>query len=293
MHGSLWRHLLGDFSATRTPLEWPAIEGGAGLFQPIHRYLPGADPMRAQRYLESDDCPRPGMRGITIAPRRNYDLHARGSSSAPAATFIDAIRTHPIVIDKPSERRRVNGRHLREDRHRNRCCFRHRPGHCGRARRGGCELDEFTGDSVMALFGLDTNGPDACRQALAAARRMSTRLVALDEELAPDLRAPLAMGVGVHFGPAIVGDMGDGRWRSLTAVGDTVNTASRLEALCKVYHSELVVSDDLLACAGAEFQHARPQEIEIRKRGRSRGGWRYRPGSVPRPFAAFRPRQRI
>jgi len=96
----------------------------------------------------------------------------------------------------------------------------------------------------------------ACRQALAAARRMSTQLVALNEELAPDLRVPLAMGVGVHFGPAIVGDMGDGRWRSLTAVGYTVNTASRLEALCKVYHCELVVSDDLLACAGAEFRHA-------------------------------------
>jgi adenylate cyclase len=130
----------------------------------------------------------------------------------------------------------------------------------------GGRVDKFTGDGVMALFGLDTNGPEACRQALAAARRMSTQLVALNEELAPDLRAPLAMGVGVHFGPAIVGDMGDGRWRSLTAVGDTVNTASRLEALCKVYHCELVVSDDLLACAGAEFRHAGAQEVEIRGR---------------------------
>jgi adenylate cyclase len=130
----------------------------------------------------------------------------------------------------------------------------------------GGRVDKFTGDGVMALFGLDTNGPNACRQALAAARQMSTELVALNKELAPDLPAPLAMGVGIHFGPAIVGDMGDGGWRSLTAVGDTVNTASRLEALCKVYHCELVVSDDLLACAGPEFQHARPQEVEIRGR---------------------------
>jgi adenylate cyclase len=132
--------------------------------------------------------------------------------------------------------------------------------------RAGGRVDKFTGDGVMALFGLETNGPNACRQALAAARQMSTQLVALNEEIAPDLRAPLAMGVGVHFGPAIVGEMGDGGWRSLTAVGDTVNTASRLEALCKLYHCELVVSDDLLVCAGAEFQHARPQEVEIRGR---------------------------
>ncbi len=130
----------------------------------------------------------------------------------------------------------------------------------------GGRVDKFTGDGVMALFGLETDGPHACRQALAAARHMSTQLVGLNEALAPDLPAPLAMGVGVHFGPAIVGDMGDGRWRSLTAVGDTVNTASRLEALCKVYHCELVVSEDLLACAGAEFQHAGAQEVEIRGR---------------------------
>jgi adenylate cyclase len=130
----------------------------------------------------------------------------------------------------------------------------------------GGRVDKFTGDGVMALFGLETDSPEACRQALAAARHMSTQLVALNEALAPDLHALLAMGVGVHFGPAIVGDMGDGGWRSLTAVGDTVNTASRLEALCKVYHCELVVSDDLLACAGAGSRDARPQEVEIRGR---------------------------
>jgi adenylate cyclase len=130
----------------------------------------------------------------------------------------------------------------------------------------GGRVDKFTGDGVMALFGLDADGPVACRQALAAARAMSVQLVALNAALAPDLRAPLAMGIGLHFGPAIVGDMGDGRWRSLTAVGDTVNTASRLEALCKVYDCELVVSDDLLASAGVELQDARPQEVEIRGR---------------------------
>jgi adenylate cyclase len=49
-------------------------------------------------------------------------------------------------------------------------------------------------------------------------------------------------------------------------VGDTVNTASRLEALCKIYDCELVVSDDLFACAGAAFPDTKPQEVEIRGR---------------------------
>jgi adenylate cyclase len=130
----------------------------------------------------------------------------------------------------------------------------------------GGRVDKFTGDGVMALFGLQTDGLDACRQALAAARHMSIQLVVLNEALAPDLHAPLAMGIGIHFGPAIVGDIGDRGWRSLTAVGDTVNTASRLEALCKVYDCELVVSDELLAVSGVEFQNARPRGVKIRGR---------------------------
>jgi adenylate cyclase len=130
----------------------------------------------------------------------------------------------------------------------------------------GGRVDKFTGDGVMALFGLEADGVTACRQALGAAREMSIQLVALNKALAPELNAPLTMGIGLHFGSAIVGDMGDGRWRSLTAVGDTVNTASRLETLCKVYECELVVSGVLLASAGVEFQEARPQEVKIRGR---------------------------
>jgi adenylate cyclase len=130
----------------------------------------------------------------------------------------------------------------------------------------GGRVDKFTGDGLMALFGLKTDGPEACRQALAASRHMSTQLLALNEALAPDLYAPLAMGVGIHFGSTIVGEIGDGAWRSLTAVGNTVNAASRLEALCKDYNCELVVSDDLRACAGVEFKDARPLAVEIRGR---------------------------
>ena len=118
----------------------------------------------------------------------------------------------------------------------------------------GGRVDKFTGDGVMALFGLEADGVTACRQALGAAREMSIQLVALNKALAPELNAPLTMGIGLHFGSAIVGDMGDGRWRSLTAVGDTVNTASRLETLCKVYECELVVSGVLLASAAWSFR---------------------------------------
>ena len=62
----------------------------------------------------------------------------------------------------------------------------------------GGRVDKFMGDGVMALFGLAGDGPEACRQALQAARLMSQALVKLNGALAPDLDAPLAM---VHFLP--------------------------------------------------------------------------------------------
>jgi adenylate cyclase len=130
----------------------------------------------------------------------------------------------------------------------------------------GGRVDKFIGDGVMALFGLETDAPDACRQALTASRLMSIRLVELNRVLAPDLDGPLRMGLGIHFGPAIVGEIGIQGMRPLTAVGDTVNTASRLESLCKLYDCELVVSEDLIACAGVDVQGAHRWEVEIRGR---------------------------
>ena len=128
----------------------------------------------------------------------------------------------------------------------------------------GGQVDKFMGDGVMALFGLDGDGPLACRRALNAARLMSLALVELNQALAPDLDAPLAMGVGLHFGAAIVGEMGYGGRRSLTAIGDTINTASRLEELCKAYNCELVLSEDVLACSGLVLTGADRRHIEIR-----------------------------
>ncbi|MGH6959354.1 MAG: adenylate/guanylate cyclase domain-containing protein, partial [Dongiaceae bacterium] len=93
----------------------------------------------------------------------------------------------------------------------------------------GGQLDKFIGDGVMALFGVGSRPSEGCRRALAAARRMSESLRELNRSLANDVAEPLRIGIGIHAGPAIVGEMGHGRATSVTAVGDTVNTASRLE----------------------------------------------------------------
>lgn len=130
----------------------------------------------------------------------------------------------------------------------------------------GGRLDKFVGDGIMALFGIESEAPVAARRALAAARAMSLALERLNTQLQGDLREPLRMGIGLHMGPAIVGEMGYGETTGLTAIGDTVNVASRLEAATKELDVELVVADELLARAGVSLEEAATHDLAVRGR---------------------------
>jgi adenylate cyclase len=118
----------------------------------------------------------------------------------------------------------------------------------------------------MALFGLNGSVLQSADQALTAARAMRARLDDLNVAFAGNLDAPLRMGIGIHIGPAIVGEIGYGRTRSLTAVGDTVNIASRLQGLSKDHGCDLLVSEALLRAAGFDPMNAAQLETEIRGR---------------------------
>lgn len=130
----------------------------------------------------------------------------------------------------------------------------------------GGRLDKFIGDGVMAIFGLSQEPQVACRQALDAARRMALALADLNEAMSGDLDQPLRIGIGLHAGPAIVGEMGYARAAQITAIGDTVNTASRLEALTKEFAVELVVSQELLDRADIDLGETPRHDVEIRGR---------------------------
>jgi len=132
----------------------------------------------------------------------------------------------------------------------------------------GGHVDKFIGDGVMALFGTGehTDTATACREAIEAARGMSLALEALNKTLVHDLERPLRIGIGIHVGPAIVGEMGYAGATTLTAIGDAVNTASRLESLTKDFKCELVVSQDVAARAGLDLDMWPVMETEIRGR---------------------------
>jgi adenylate cyclase len=130
----------------------------------------------------------------------------------------------------------------------------------------GGRIDKFIGDGVMALFGLDSGVEAGCREALVAAKDMAERMQSLNDALGHDVTGPLRIGIGIHTGPAIVGEMGYGAAVSITAVGDSVNTASRIEALTKTYACELVISEAVASRAGIDVGSAPSHEIEIRGR---------------------------
>jgi adenylate cyclase len=117
--------------------------------------------------------------------------------------------------------------------------------------RSGGRVDKFLGDGLMALFGTQDGG-DPCRQALEAALAMQRDLAAMNDQLGTAVGARFRLGVGIHFGPAIVGEIGAGASASVTAIGDTVNIAARLEQLTKAADVPLVVSADVLAQAGLD-----------------------------------------
>ena len=130
----------------------------------------------------------------------------------------------------------------------------------------GGHVDKFIGDGVMALFGLRDGPKWGAIGALTAARLMHERLAQLNQDLASELSQKLRLGIGIHTGHAIVGDMGYGEATQLTAIGDVVNTASRLESLTKEHACELVISADTARHAGLALDDLPRATITIRGR---------------------------
>lgn len=124
-------------------------------------------------------------------------------------------------------------------------------------------VNKFLGDGLLALFGAPEPQEDHARRAVRAALRIVDRAAAMSA----DGRFPgLRIGVGIHTGEAVVGDLGGAR-REFTAIGDVVNVAARVEALNKEHHTSILITEDVRTHlgAGAELSAMPPTEI----RGRS------------------------
>src|SRR6267142_1643955 len=104
-------------------------------------------------------------------------------------------------------------------------------------RHGGI-VNKFLGDGFLALFGAPFEAADAAQRAVSAAREMLAAMDNVNEANS----WPLRIGIGIHFGEVVAGNIGSPRRKEYTVIGDTVNFASRLEALNKDFNSQFLIS---------------------------------------------------
>ena len=136
----------------------------------------------------------------------------------------------------------------------------------GAIKRAGGIPNQFTGDGVMALFGVDSGLAEGCRRALLSAGKIVEAVREVSRSLANELKGPLRIGIGIHAGSAVIGLMGYGDSVDLTAVGDTVHVASRLEQLTKDYNCELVISEEVARRAGVDVSGYPRHLLTLRNR---------------------------
>jgi adenylate cyclase len=127
-------------------------------------------------------------------------------------------------------------------------------------RHGGI-VNKFLGDGFLALFGAPLEASDAAHRAAAAGREM---LAAMDR-INAQTSWPLRIGIGIHFGEVVAGNIGSPRRKEYTVIGDTVNFASRLEALNKEFGSQLLISASVREALGEDGDDAVALgEVEVR-----------------------------
>jgi len=116
----------------------------------------------------------------------------------------------------------------------------------------GGTVDKYIGDEIMVHFGTPRPRPDDAARALSCARDMLEQVRLWNEQRRARGEHIIEVGIGVHYGEVIAGNIGDERRLEYTVLGDTVNVASRLERLTRKIGASLAVSEDLLTAARAQ-----------------------------------------
>ena len=132
----------------------------------------------------------------------------------------------------------------------------------------GGQPNQFVGDGILALFGLDASPATASRQAVDALSRIATNVEQLNRDLAHDRKEPIRFGIGVNGGEVIVGDIDFREHVVFTALGDPVNVAARLQDMTKEFVCEAVIAEEVCRSAGLPPDPASTREVTIRGRDR-------------------------
>ncbi len=137
--------------------------------------------------------------------------------------------------------------------------------HLGDAIRAhGGRIDKYLGDGLMASFGRESGSAIGARQALAATKAIDYALDRANAEIAAELGQPVVIGMGLHAGPVVLGEIGHPSGMTLDVIGETVNAAARLESLTKDEGCQLVVSAGVIELAGVDLAGLPGKAVTVR-----------------------------
>lgn len=128
----------------------------------------------------------------------------------------------------------------------------------------GGVLDKFIGDGLLAVFGSLDEEPDHARRAVRTALRMRVLLAKLNGERSVSGRPPIGIGIGIHTGEVIVGNIGSRRRLEYTVIGDGVNTCARVESLNKEFGTTILITEATYGEVSDEFECRLMPETSLR-----------------------------
>ncbi|MCM2278168.1 MAG: HAMP domain-containing protein [Oligoflexia bacterium] len=125
-------------------------------------------------------------------------------------------------------------------------------------------VDKYVGDAIMAVWGAPLSKPDDAYNAVKACLEMRKALSELNIELLRERLPNLRIGMGLNYGPLVAGNIGSEERMEYTVIGDTVNTASRIESLTKEFGTDLLVSEEVRVQVAGRFVFEKAHEARVK-----------------------------